>query len=221
MKTQFIEVVQLAEDIFEFRFKKPESFVYIAGQFIELTLTHSPADARGEKRWFTLSSSPTESHLSITTKKTAKSSSFKSRLFSLKKNEMVFMSEPIGDFVLPRNKHKPLLFVAAGIGITPYRSICKWLIDTKQQRNITMLYAASLSTHFVYQDSIEKTGNVIYIESRPTTKNILEHAARLDNPQLYLSGPEELVEALFAELSGHFSQSQLICDYFHNYAGAL
>src|SRR4051812_27426879 len=85
-------------------FFKPESAVqYTAGQYIELTVPHDNPDERGTKHWFTLSSSPTDEFLTITTKFAGdKSSTFKKSLFGLEPGTKLHMSEPMGDFVLPK-----------------------------------------------------------------------------------------------------------------------
>ena len=46
-----------------------------------------------------------------------------------------------GDFTLPGDQSRKLAFIAGGIGITPFRSMLKYLIDTKQRRDIVVLYA--------------------------------------------------------------------------------
>ena len=48
----------------------------------------------------------------------------------------------MGDFVLPKDTTLPLVFVAGGIGVTPIRSMVKWLTDTDQKRTIHVIYAA-------------------------------------------------------------------------------
>jgi ferredoxin-NADP reductase len=50
-----------------FYFASQKPFHYLAGQFTEISLPHAHPDNRGTKRWFTLSSSPTEELLAITT----------------------------------------------------------------------------------------------------------------------------------------------------------
>ena len=68
--------------------------MYTAGRFIELTL-----EGHG-KHWFTLSSSPLEHDLCITT--SANGSAFKKALFGLQTGAAVEISQPMGDFVLPK-----------------------------------------------------------------------------------------------------------------------
>ncbi len=46
-----------------------------------------------------------------------------------------------GDFTLPKNKKKKFMFIAGGIGITPFRSMVKYLKDTNDTRDIALLYS--------------------------------------------------------------------------------
>lgn len=98
MKVTLEFVEELSQEIKTFWFKKPSSFSYIAGQFVELYLPHK-ADERGPKRWFTLSSDPSNELISITTKTVNKPSSFKSALSKLQAGDEIEMSDTMGDFV--------------------------------------------------------------------------------------------------------------------------
>src|ERR1035437_6534264 len=99
-----------SDNIISFWFEPEKPMNYLAGQFIEINLPHPSSDDRGVKRWFTLSSSPSDAPLvSITTKFNDKSSSFKAALKNLKPGDMVDMSEPMGDFVLPKDPSIPLV----------------------------------------------------------------------------------------------------------------
>lgn len=230
MQVRLVSKEQVARGIFSFSFESEKLLDYTAGQFIELTLPHSDPDERGIKHWFTLSSAPTESLLSITTKLATKPSTFKKALFSLKPGDEITMSQAMGDFVLPKDRTIPLILVAGGIGVTPVRSILKWLKDTGEQRHIKVIYAARTEEELAFRELIEAgTNNVDYYISRPskmwaeTAKNIqtddvAKAISASENPLTYLSGPEELVEVLFAELKQKgVNTSRLVTDYFPGY----
>jgi len=140
-----------AKTINSFWFEPEHPLDQIAGQYIEMSIPHDKTDDRGTKRWFTISSSPSDAPLfSITTKFSRPSSTFKSALHKLKIGDSVSISDPMGDFVLPKDDTIPLIFVAGGIGITPFHSIIKWLEDTKQSRDITFLYAAKVEGELIF-----------------------------------------------------------------------
>ena len=153
MKVSLTKLEKVAEDIYTFWFTTPKKLNYTAGQFVELYLPHKNKDKRGDKRWFTLSSSPSEEMLAITTKFSKKDgSTFKEAMKKLKKNDKVNISFPMGDFVLPKSKSIPLLFIAGGIGSTPFRSIVKFVDDEGEKRNITMIYAANKKEEVAFLD---------------------------------------------------------------------
>src|SRR5665213_3106306 len=159
MKATLRKTHRETDNITTFWFEPEKPIEYIAGQYIEMTIPDQHPDGRGTKHWFTLSSSPTDSPLiSITTKFADKSSVFKADLRHLKTSDTVTISEPMGDFVLPKDSSIPLVFVAGGIGITPFHSIIKWLIDTHQERDITFLYAVNNEYEMVFQDLFEHYG---------------------------------------------------------------
>lgn len=57
-----------------------------------------------------------------------------------------------GDFTLPRDRRQKLVFIAGGVGITPFRSMLKYLLDMKQRRDIVVLYASRTPGDIVYRD---------------------------------------------------------------------
>ncbi len=231
MYVSFDHSQPVTDDIQTFYFMPPHSIRYTAGQFIELTLPHDDPDERGIKRWFTLSSSPTEELLSITTRFTSgRTSTFKHALQSLKHGQQMHMSDPMGDFVLPKDKARQLVFVAAGMGITPMRSMVKWLQDNQERRDIQLLYAAQKPEDlaFVYlfktyglspkllvsQPDVSWQGGV----GRLTAEEILEFAANDGQKLYFISGPEPMIETLFKDLQDHgIKRSQLVTDYFPGY----
>src|SRR5579884_245909 len=140
-----------ADNIRTFFFKPEIPVQFTAGQYAEWSLPHPHADKRGAKRWFTISSSPNEPLLSITTKLDAeKGSSFKKRLFQLQPGYEATLNGPFGDFVLPKLIQTPLIFVAGGIGITPFHSMLQWLAETNETRPIKLLYAVRSEDEIIF-----------------------------------------------------------------------
>src|SRR3990167_2923399 len=207
-----------------FWFKPPSPFAYTAGQFIELHLPHKNPDGRGEKHWFTLSSSPSEKLLSISTKYAGeKSSSFKKTLWSLSPGAKVSMSDPMGDFVLPKDKNIPLVFVAGGIGVTPFRSMVKWLLDSGDERQIQFIWAINEPRDEVFADLFISYGikPKLFIKSAGqglTGQKILDLADDYQNTRIYISGPEPMVEAFMDDLEKlGIPKNDLIGDFFPGY----
>lgn len=210
-----------APNIRTFFFKSERPLRYVAGQFIEMTVAHDNVDERGTKHWFTLSSAPGRELVSITTKHADKPSTFKQTLWALKPGESVDISEPMGDFVLPKDPAAPLVFVAGGIGITPYHSIVSWLIDQKQTRQIQFLYSVHEASEVIFQDTFNQDFIEIQTflgEPNLTADRIVKLVGGIDNKQVYISGPEPMTEAIVDQFNAlGLTQDQLITDYFPGY----
>jgi len=236
MKITLVKTHQENYNVRTFWFKPETRLDYTAGQFIELYLPHDNPDDRGIKRWFTLSSSPTNDLISVTTKFAGdKTSSFKKALFALKPGAELKLVEPMGDFVLPKATSIPLVFVAGGIGLTPFHSIIKYLADAGEKRQIQVLLAFNEPKDILFEDLFKKYGaEVKVIISNPTAdwqgetgqlsaQRILElTGGKSDTRRYYISGPEPMVEALETDMHEHgVDKNQLVLDFFPGYTPDL
>lgn len=227
MKVTLEHIEVLSPEIRTFWFKKPNGFSYIAGQFVELYIPHK-SDSRGQKRWFTLSSAPSDDLLAITTKIIKQPSSFKLALNHVKPGEQVAMSDTMGDFVLPRNSSIPLVFVAGGIGITPFHSMLRELASQSHKRDITVIYAAKNEIDLVFVDELAKSCTLLPLLSSPlkdwaglsgnlSADRILNIVNIKNNTRVYLSGPETMVETITKDLGRKVNPETVITDYFPGY----
>ncbi|HET8575077.1 MAG TPA: oxidoreductase [Candidatus Paceibacterota bacterium] len=179
--------VQLAPDIFEFVFHPEEKVRYSAGQYMEWTLPHQNTDTRGARRYFTLASSPTEPELRLGLKFYHPSSSFKQALLESNQKTKISAGGLSGEFLLPKDKEKKLCFIAGGIGITPFRSMMKYLLDVNQPRDIIVLYAAQNSDALVYSEIFEQARTKLGIETAYFISNTDENPRNFRNPY-FISG---------------------------------
>lgn len=227
----FDHAEELQPGVSTFWFLPEPGLRYEPGQFMELYLPHSPADERGERREFSISSSPHESLIAITTNFDFEhGSTFKRELRRLKHGERVAVNEPMGDFVLPKDMSIPLVFVAAGIGSAPYVSIVKWLLANKQTRNIQLIYSASRPDGFLFMKEWHAYNlEFIPIVTRPDeqwtgltgrldAQRIIELAGPLQDKLTYLAGPQSMIEPIFADLlTTGLTRSEVLLDYFSGY----
>lgn len=213
----------LADDISTFWFKPDGRFRYTAGEFVEVTLPHDSPDDRGDTRWFTLSSSPSEPLVAITSTFTAHGgSSFKQTLRALKVGDALLVSEPMGDFVVPKLATLPLVFVAGGIGSTPVRSITKWLTDTGDQRDIYVIYSIkTIDAPFVSELRDAYGERLLVWESasgRLTAADILAFTNKPADALYYMAGPETMIELLSEQLQAQgIASRDIVTDYFPGY----
>lgn len=202
---------------------RPEQPVrYTAGQFTELYLPHSNHDDRGIRRWFTLSSSPTEELLGVTTRfETVQSSTFKQQLANIKPGTRLHLADPMGDFVLPKDPTIPIVFIAAGLGITPVRSMIKSLQDTGEQRDVQLIYAApqdELAFEQLFKQYSRRYTPITTRQRQKLSAPALLNLIDARQPRIYISGPELLVETLYKQLqTAGIDSGRLVADYFPGY----
>lgn len=221
VKVTFNKTEKVADNIYTFWFQTPVDFQYKAGQFIELRIPHADKDKRGERRWFTLSSSPDDSLVSITTKfANENGSSFKKALRELTATSQVYMTWPIGDFKLPEDTTIPVVLVAGGIGCTPYHSMLSAKDQkTVTQRPTTLLYNASATGEVAFKDTFKVLGNNFktIVGERLQVKQILD-AASADNSHIYLSGPDPMVKSFTKQLKeAGVATKRVHADFFPGY----
>lgn len=228
------EKIQLAPDIFDFVFEKDRSLSFIPGQYLEWTLPHENTDSRGNRRYFTLASSPTEDNVRIGVKFYENSSSFKKSLLNLSGEHLITAGQLSGDFVLESDPNKKYVFLAGGIGITPFRSIMKNLLDTNTKRDIVLIYSAKTADQFVYHDvfnsaqgklGIKTIYNLTHSESVPsgwtgklgrlTGEMITADIPDFKERVFYLSGPHSMVTGFEETLKTiGVSRGKIKTDYF-------
>lgn len=223
----------IGQDIYAFDFVPRGSFAFRPGQYLEWTLPQQGSDQRGNRRYFTIASSPTESVVSLAVKVAHPSSSFKQQLMAMQKGKKIIASQLSGDFVLPKDTRQSLVWIAGGIGITPFRSQAKYLLDSKQKRDITLFYICSEENEFAYRElwkEVEAIGikTVLVLTNRVLARNnwlgefgyldealLRRYLPTLHDRRYYLSGPNVMVEAYQDLLRGlRVPKRRIITDYF-------
>lgn len=226
---------KVAKQTYDFIFAAPPNLKFLPGQFLEWTLPHRNPDKRGIRRYFTIASSPTENTISIGVKFPEKPSSFKQKMLNMKGGDLMYASQLAGDFVLPKDPAKPLVFIAGGIGVTPFRSIVKYMIDAKEKRAATLFLTCTTPEEFTYQDIFEKGASVgvkpVYVVTNPDAKNwngekgfiddamLKRHVKNIRESHYYISGPPGMVDAYKNLLLGNsVPRTHIKTDYFPGYA---
>lgn len=216
------EIINQSPNIKSFVFEKI-NFDYEPGQYIEVSLPHPKADGRGLRRYFTLSSSPTEKLLMITTRFSETSSTFKTALRQFTIGRGLTMNNLAGEFTLPKNPSQPCVFIAGGIGITPYRSMIKYLMDKNEKRSIALLYSARNEGDFVFRDLFDEAQDKIGLKTIYKTERLDWETIRVKAPNYqkslyYISGPISMVGDLTKLLKDNgVSPSKIKHDFFPGY----
>ena len=150
--------------IYDFVFTKP-SLSFRPGQYLEWTLGHDRSDSRGNRRYFTIASSPTEHESPARHEILYTSSSFKKKMLDLAPGDAIMAGQLAGDFILPRNRKKKLVFIAGGIGITPFRSMVKYLMDRDEKRSVALFYANRTYAEIAYRDIFDEAAKAIGLKT--------------------------------------------------------
>ena len=113
---------EVAERTMAFQFEKPEGFTFKAGQSVDMTLLNPPeTDGEGNGRAFSIASAPDEDMLLVATR--MRDTAFKRVLGTMPIGSQVRIDGPFGNLVLHNNQARAGVFLAGGIGITPFRSM--------------------------------------------------------------------------------------------------
>lgn len=205
----------VAEETMAFHFEKPVGFDFRAGQAADITLINPPeTDAEGNIRTFSIVSAPFEDRLTFATR--MRDTAFKRVLKSMPLGTSIKISDPSGSLTLHKNLAKAGVFLAGGIGITPFHSILRQAAHDKFPHHLYLFYsnrrpedAAFLDELYELQKlnpnfrfvptmtEIEKSqrkwaGKTGFIDSRMLTETL----SSLQGPIYYIAGPPAMVAAM-------------------------
>jgi len=214
----------VAKDTWQFHFEPMSKFDFTPGQYLEWTLPHKNPDARGTRRFFTVSSAPSEEDITLTMRVAEKGSSFKSAFMNFREGQEVVASSPQGEFILPQDKALPLVFIAGGIGVTPFRSMIKSMLLNNEKRDIVLLYSNKQEADIAFKkllDSAKGFGlRTLYIntdkEGHIDKEMIIKEVQDYQKRIFYISGPQPMVEAIKKTLS-EMKIKMIKTDFFPGY----
>ena len=131
---------EVAERTTAFRFEKPSNWIFKAGQFLDMTLLDpAETDAEGNTRAFSIASAPHEETLLVATR--MRDTAFKRVLNTMPPGSAVKIEGPSGSLTLHNNVKRTAVFLAGGIGITPFRSMVFRAAKEKLPHRIFLFYS--------------------------------------------------------------------------------
>ena len=220
--------------VYDFIFQTKYPIKFKPGQYMEWTLGHKKPDNRGNRRYFTIASSPTEPGALLGVKFYGQPSSFKQTLAQLAPGDEIVAGQLAGDFTLPANKNQKIVFLAGGIGITPFRSMIKYLVDKNERRDIALFYSNRTAEEVAYYDIFDEAQNNLGIKTVYTltdknqlpknwggevghvnrgmiSKEVPDYKERI----FYISGSQNMVDAFKAMLlSMGVNRTKIKTDFF-------
>lgn len=204
MQLVFLEKKYIQGGAVEFSFTFDGALSWKPGQYLHIKLPHPKPDDRGEERWFTISSIPSEKRVCIATRiDNEHGSTFKQAMMKLKTGDSVEVSKPEGKFTID-DTHQDYVFVVGGIGITPIRSIMAGLDHSNKAIRAELLYANRDNDTVAFRDELEEFSKknpsfhiTYFYGQNHIDKNSLELvSSKLDSPIYYVSGPVSMVDAI-------------------------
>lgn len=236
-ETTVSEVIQRTSDIKSFRLSVggQKDIRYESGQYFFVMIR---INGREAIHHFTISSSPTETeqkdYLEFTKRITA--SDYSQALDRLKPGDWVKLRGADGDFTLPF-RERDLAFLSGGIGITPLRSLLRYITDKNLNYDVVLIYANNTWENIAFREELEEIANthnsirVEFVLSGPdfppgwegkkgyiTKELVMELLPDYQKRMFYLSGPLRMVIALEEQLAAiNIPQERLKRDYFPGY----
>ncbi len=215
MKVTLIKKVTEALSTESFFWQPEKKVDFFPGQYFYYTLPKlNYPDDRGDTRHFTIASSPTEDYLQLTTR-IREQSGYKKTLHELSIGAVIEGQGPEGTFTLTDNETDPQIFLAGGIGITPFRCMIKYAIDKQLATPLHLIYSNS-DSDFVFKKDLDiwaKMGINLKIEYIDTSvsghldKSKIEQfiknwQLKIENCKFWTAGPSAFVSAIEDILEG-------------------
>jgi ferredoxin-NADP reductase len=207
--------LEVAEGTTAFYFEKPPGFDFKPGQSADLTLLNPPeTDSEGNVRTFSIASAPFEDQLMFATR--MRDTAFKRSVKKLPFGTVVKMDSPMGSFTLHKNSAKPAVFLAGGIGITPFSSILRQADHDRAPHKLYLFYSNGRPEDAPFMEvlqNLEKTNpNFRFIatmtemprskktwngETGRINKEMLSrYLNNLGGPIYYIAGPPAMVSGM-------------------------
>lgn len=183
---------------------------YLPGQYFYYTIQNLKyPDPRGTTRHFTISSSPTEGNLLRFTTRIREESGYKKTLDELPVGTEIDGEGPNGTFILNDKDAGPHVFIAGGIGITPFRSMIKNVVDKKLPTEIQLIYSNS-DSDFTFGKELkeidDKTENIHieffdsskfgHLDDLKIVKFIENWNLKIGNLTWWVCGPPPMVDTM-------------------------
>ena len=206
---------EVAERTMAFRFYRPLNWTFQAGQFLDMTLLDpSETDAEGNTRSFSIASAPYEDTLMVATR--MRDTAFKRVLRSMPLGSPVKLEGPSGDLTLHSDVSRAAVFLAGGIGITPFRSIVSQAAKDKRAHRIFLFYSNRRLEDAPFLDELqalehENPNYKLIASMTDMTKShrtwrgetglidkemLASHLKDAVSPIYYIAGPPEMVKGL-------------------------
>ena len=220
-KSKLLHRAEVADGTMSFHFERPSQFDFTPGQSADVTLFNPPeSDSEGDTRTFSIASSPFENQLMFATR--MRDTAFKRSLKKAPVGTEVKIDSAMGSFTLHKNSAKPAVFLAGGIGITPFLSIVRQADHDRLGHKLYLIYSNRRPQDTPFLEALqtletsnpnfqlvctmtamEQSQNEWQGETGLINKEMLSrHLTNLQGPIYYVAGPPAMVAGLRKMLVG-------------------
>lgn len=213
IKAEIIKISDLNHGIrqFTFQFIEPGTVHYKAGQFILVKIQENPKMYRA----YSISSFDEDgTTLSVTVKKDPNGYGTEILFDQFKTGDMVELEGPMGAELVVDKSAEKLVFVAGGIGITPFLPMVRDILNEKNQnRKVTLIYGVNKENEFLYHDELrnldlqnnqfEYKQVVAFDDNWKGKKGFVTDVLKemnLDGHKIYLCGPKPMIQPTVRQL---------------------
>lgn len=213
MPTQIIKITRkelVAEGTLAVHFEKPAGFKFVAGQYMDWTLTDDLGASNTHS--FSIVSAPHEPELTIATR--LRDSAFKRTLQKMELGDEISAAGPFGSFTLHHATDKPAVFLAGGIGITPFFSMIKNALHQSDvngplSHQIYLFYSNRRMQDAPFHSDLATITNdrFHYIPVWSDAMGYINadlvrtHIEDIQKPIYYIAGPPTMVAAMYKVLT--------------------
>jgi len=159
MKAFLKDKKEVAEKTLWFRYKLEKAVDFKPGQIFFITIPKLKyKDDTGNTRHFSIVNSPSENNfIEMATRMTG--SGFKETLKELPIGSEVEIGSISGEFTLPEEMKRSLVFIAGGIGITPFMSMLRFIKEEVLPYKVILFFSNKNRQTAPFLEELEKISN--------------------------------------------------------------
>jgi ferredoxin-NADP reductase len=181
------------------------------GQFLQVIFDQADSNNKELNKYLSFSSSPLHSYIEVT--KRLSGSAFSQKMRDLKTGDEVSIKAPLGSCVF-KESYKKIGFLIGGIGITPVISIIEYIMDSRLDTDVCVIYSNRTDEEIAFKKELDywqahnKNIKLSYIVTEcqpkdPTcifgkvdTALVKEKMCDIHEKTMFIFGPPKMVDAM-------------------------
>lgn len=180
------------DDVYSFIFTPSEKLPFLAGQNARIVIPELPEHVAAHSLSF--ASAPNDEEVMFSMH-TGSRSAFKNALLSRTVGSAVHLVKIKGETILPEDRSRPVVLIAGGIGVTPFRSMLRALRERGIPTPATLVHVAR--GPYLYESELSALDAVQHRIRRPdiemTLKKVIETT---QGGMYYVAGAPSFLRAI-------------------------